>query len=99
MKQRGYKLRVPDAVAALIRGMHPHLKRKVKASLQEILSEPHLGKALKDELTGLRSFCVSRFRIICRVSGRDKIEVVAIGPRKYIYEETFRIIKKTFRDE
>ena len=99
MKRKRYKLKVPDDVAALIRGMHPHLKKKVKASLQMILSEPRSGKTLKNELLGLRSFRVSRFRIIYRVSGSDKIEIVAIGPRKRIYEETFRIIKKTSRDE
>ncbi len=33
-------------------------------------------------------------RIIYRVSGKKYIEVVAIGPRKNIYEETLRILKK-----
>lgn len=98
MKRKRYKLKVPDDVAALIRGMHPHLKKKVKVSLQMILSEPRSGKTLKDGLAGLRSFRVSRFRIIYRVSGSDKIEIVVIGQRKRIYEETFRIIKKTSRD-
>jgi mRNA interferase RelE/StbE len=88
------KLRVPDDVVALIRGMHPDLKRKIRASLQTILSEPYAGKALKDELSGLRSFGVSRFRIIYRVSGKQVIDVAAIGPRQRIYEETFRIISK-----
>ena len=46
----------------------PHLKKKVKSSLQIILSDPETGKALKDELAGLRSFRVSRFRIIYRTT-------------------------------
>ena len=66
----------------------------VRGSLETILSEPHSGKALKDELAGLRSFRVSRFRIIYRLSKRKDIEVVAIGPRQRIYEETFNIISK-----
>ena len=89
-----YRLRVPDDIAALIRGMHPFLRKKVKGSLQEILSNPYCGKALKDELDGLRSFRVSRFRIIYRVSKRNRIEIVAIGPRERIYKETFMILKK-----
>ena len=90
-----YRLRVPDHIVELARGMHPNLKKKVKASLQTILSEPYSGKALRDELAGLRSFRVSRFRIVYRVSSNSKeIEIVAIGPRNRIYEETFRIIKK-----
>ena len=68
MKQSSYKLRVPDDIAELARHMHPHLKKKVKSSLQIILSDPETGKALKDELAGLRSFRVSRFRIIYRTT-------------------------------
>ena len=88
------KLRVPDEIAALIRSMHPDLRRKIRGSLQTILSEPFAGKALRDELSGLRSFLVSRFRIIYRISKKQLIEVVTIGPRDRIYEETFRLISK-----
>lgn len=91
MKQALNKLRVPDNLAELIRHMHPHLKKKVKSSLQIILSDPETGKALKDELAGLRSFRVSRFRIIYRTTKKE-IEIIAIGPRENIYEETFRIL-------
>ncbi len=94
MKQAIYKLRVPDEIAEFIRGMHPDIKKKIKASLQIILFEPYSGKALKDELEGLRSFRVSSFRIIYRISSKKQIEIVTIGPRERIYEETFRIINK-----
>lgn len=89
-----YKLIVPDNAAELIRSLHPHLKKKVKASLQTILSEPYSGKALKDELNGLLSFRVSSFRIIYRISDKNQIKIIAIGPRKHIYEETFRLMKE-----
>lgn len=95
MKQAIYKLRVPDEIAEFIRGMHPDLKKKIKASLQIILFKPYSGKALKDELEALRSFRVSSFRIIYRVSSKKQIEVATIGPRERIYEKTFRIIKKS----
>ena len=94
MKQPIRKLKVPDSVAELIRNLHPHLKKKVKASLQAILSDPYSGKALKDELAGLRSFRVSRFRIIYRISDEKLIEIIAIGPRECIYEETFWLLKR-----
>ncbi len=93
MQKKGYKLRVPDDVAALSRNMHPNLKKKIKASLKMITSDPDSGKALKEELSGLRSFRVSRFRIIYRL-GRGAIEIVAVGPRESIYEETARLLKK-----
>lgn len=95
MRQAIYKLRVPNEIAEFIRGMHPDLKKKIKASLQIILFEPYSGKALKDELEGLRSFRVSSFRIIYRISSKKQIEVVTIGPRQRIYEETFRLINKS----
>ncbi|MBW1818896.1 MAG: type II toxin-antitoxin system RelE/ParE family toxin [Deltaproteobacteria bacterium] len=61
--------------------------------------EPDFGKPLKDELEGLRSIRVSRFRIIYRMEGSKVIQIVAIGPRASIYEETYRLIKKESRDK
>jgi mRNA interferase RelE/StbE len=89
-----YKLVAPKDLQKLIRTMHPFLKKKMKASLKIILSEPYSGKALMDELSGLRSFRIRSFRIIYRIKEPGEIELVAIGPRERIYEETFRIIQK-----
>lgn len=91
------KLKVPDEIVALIRGCHPQLKRKIRAGLRDIVIKPEAGTSLKDELEGLRSYRISRFRIIYRLSSKQIIDVVAIGPRKTIYEETYRIIKKEDR--
>jgi mRNA interferase RelE/StbE len=88
------KLVVPKEIQELIRTLHPTLKRKVKSSLNIILSNPNSGKALLDELLGLRSFRVSSFRIIYRIKRPEHIELVAIGPRDRIYMETFRMIQK-----
>ena len=95
MTPTNHRLRVPDDMAELIRNMHPHLKKKIKASLRTILADYNSGKALKEELLGLRSFRVSQFRIIYRLASDNIIEIIAIGPRARIYEETFRIISKT----
>jgi len=96
MKKSTYRIRITDGLAEFIRGMHPHLKRKIKASLNIILSNPSEGKTLKDELSELRSFRVSRFRLIYRIQ-RNIVEIVAIGPRQRIYEETFLILRKEVR--
>lgn len=74
--------------------MHPSLKKRVKASLKMILSDTYLGKDLIGELSGLRSFKVSSFRIIYRIKDPKRIELIAIGPRERIYEETFRTVQK-----
>jgi mRNA interferase RelE/StbE len=89
-----YKLLVPDEIVSLIRGMHPNLKKRVKAAFNEILNDPFCGKTLKEEFAGLRSFRIKRFRIIYKISPKKELSIVALGPRKYIYEETFRIIQK-----
>jgi mRNA interferase RelE/StbE len=89
-----YKLVVPRDIRELIKTMHSSLEKKVKASLKIILSEPYSGKALMEELSGLRSFRISSFRIIYGIKESKQIELVAIGPRERISQETFRIIQK-----
>jgi mRNA interferase RelE/StbE len=92
-----YALLVPDDVSELIRTMHPHLKKRVRAALRLVLSNPASGKSLKNELAGLQSYRIGSFRLIYRCIGRV-IEVVAIGPRRHIYDETYKILKRLHRD-
>jgi len=51
---------------------------------------------LKEDLQGLRSYRVKKYRIIFRVArNKEKeLEIIAVGPRRNIYEETFKIISK-----
>jgi len=92
------KLYIPHDVADLVRGLHPQLKKKIKAGLRLIVEEPDAGKPLRAELAGLRSLRVSRFRIVYRMASRSgNIEIIAIGPRERIYEETFRLIQREQR--
>jgi mRNA interferase RelE/StbE len=97
MKRPVHQLRVPADVARLIQNLHPDLKRKVRGTLEQSLADPHSGKALKDELEGLRSFRIGRFRIIYRIASGRRIDLVAVGPRAIIYEETYRRITKMLR--
>ncbi|MFA6055238.1 MAG: type II toxin-antitoxin system RelE/ParE family toxin [Thermodesulfovibrionales bacterium] len=89
------RLKVSDETAALVRTLHPDIKRKIKAALQTVLNDPQSGKALKDELKELKSFKVGKFRVVYKTAkDRGVIEVVAIGPRKTIYEETLRLLQR-----
>ena len=94
MGQTILKLRVPGEVAALIRSMHPHPKKKVRAAFEILLRDPQAGKALKEELSGLRSFRTGKYRVIYRISDREKLDIVAVGPRERIYEDTYLLIRK-----
>ena len=89
-----HRLRTLGSVAELIRGLHPEIKRKVRSALQIILDNPHTGKALKDELAGLRSFRIGRYRVIYGVGDDETIEMVSLGPRRRIYEETYRLLRR-----
>lgn len=89
-----HRLRAPPQIAALIAGLHPQIKEKVRSALERILSIPLCGKALKDELDGLRRFRVGRFRIVYRIAAGRVVELAAIGSRERIYEETYRLITK-----
>jgi mRNA interferase RelE/StbE len=94
MSKSRRRIRLSDDAASLVRSLHPELKRKMKAALQAILDNPDSGKALKHELSGLHSFRISRFRIIYKKAGGGTIEIVVIGPRRTIYEETFRLVNE-----
>lgn len=87
------RLRIPAELAQAVRGTHPDIKKKVKLSLAPIQSDPSIGKALKDDLACLRSFKTGRIRIIYKVLEQE-IQIVAVGPRRTIYEETLRLIKR-----
>jgi len=89
-----YKLRIPNDTVSLIRGLHPLLKKKIGAAFQEITADPHTGKALKDELEGLWSYRIKRIRIAYRFTSKKYIDIIALGPRKNIYEETYKLLKK-----
>ena len=87
-----YKLKMSDEVRDLIRHLHPAIKQKIRLALAEIIAHPSCGKALRGELQGMRSFRVSKFRIIYRPVVQV-IEVIAPGPRRSIYEETLRLVQ------
>jgi mRNA interferase RelE/StbE len=85
-------LRVPDAVARTICGLHPKIKRKLRGALEAIAGSPRVGKPLKEELAGSWSLRVGRFRVIYRMGAARTMEIVAFGPRERVYEETLRLI-------
>ena len=94
-----YKLRASHEMADFIRKLHPDIKNRIRSAFEVLVQDPFSEKALNDELKGLYSYRIKRFRIIYKVSKGKIIDIVAIGPRKYIYEETFRIIDKENKDK
>jgi len=89
-------LKVPPQVRDLIRQLHPNLKRKVRAALSDILEDPACGKPLERELRGYWSLRIGRQRIVYRPDEKGA-EIVAIGPRRTIYEEVARQVLRSKR--
>jgi mRNA interferase RelE/StbE len=87
------KLKISDEIRDLIRHLHPVLKKKVRSALSGIIENPFSGRPPIGELKGLRSTRVGKIRIIYRLAP-EFIEVIALGPRRIIYDETFRLIQK-----
>ena len=81
---------------SLVRNLHPILKRRIRAALSDLLSDPTCGKPLKGELEGYWTLRVGRHRIVYRPDA-DGLEIVAIGPRRTIYEEAARSMLKRRR--
>ena len=87
------KLKVSSELLSFLRTLHPDIKRKIKAGLKDIALNPSNGKVLKDELEGLRSYRIGWYRIIYR-EVPSFLEIIAIGERERIYEDTVRKLLK-----
>lgn len=90
MVRLGFALRTLSP--GVLQTLHPGLTRKVRAALDVIRDDPSAGKELRDELAGLHSFRVGRFRIVYRVIPKRVIDLVAFGSRRTIYADTLRLI-------
>ena len=82
-----YRVVVPSHVERQIVRLAPILKRQIRNALDEIAENPHVGKALRQDLKGLYSYRVRHYRIVYSIHS-DVVEVhlLAIGPRTGIYQ-------------
>ncbi len=90
------RLLIPEDVRTLIQHMHPTLNNKVRAALEAMVVNPDVGKALRDKHLRLRSVGVGRLRIVYRVAS-GAVDLVAVGPRRTVYEETLRLLRRDER--
>jgi mRNA interferase RelE/StbE len=62
-------------------------KTQVKENLISLQDDPRLGKPLHGDMKENCSLRIGKLRIIYTISEKDKIiHIVAIGPRKTIYQ-------------
>jgi len=85
-----YQVIIPPHVEKQIAKFHQTLKQKIRAALDDLSKNPHQGKALKEDLVGLYSYRVARYRIIYSIHRHVlEVHVIAIGHRRSIYENIF----------
>lgn len=84
---------VSDDLRALIRHLPPALKGKIKRALEEIVTEPATGKALRDELMGLQSYRIGNTRIVYH-SEEKSVTLITMGPRKSVYQKAALELKR-----
>ncbi|MBI4431766.1 MAG: type II toxin-antitoxin system RelE/ParE family toxin [Candidatus Omnitrophica bacterium] len=90
-----YHLAIPPFVEQTIVHLPTALKRKIRYALEAIREDPHIGKPLKDELRGLWSYRVARYRIVYRIyHSRIEIQIIDIGPRSLVYEHVIQMMKE-----
>lgn len=77
---------------------HPIVRQEIRTGLKDLKENPWLGKILQRELLGMFSLRVKRYRILYEVhEEKQTIEILVIGARKTIYEETAKRKTKTQR--
>jgi mRNA-degrading endonuclease RelE of RelBE toxin-antitoxin system len=61
-----------------------HLQERVKEAIREVAANPLLGKKLKGEFVGLRSFRLGPLRIVYQFT-KDLLEILFVDYRKDVY--------------
>ena len=87
---RPRRLRIHDEISDRVRSLHPDLKRRIRTTIDGLLSDTVRGKPLQGQLLGFNSVRVGRFRVVYRVV-QDSAEILTIGPRRTVYEEAERL--------
>ncbi len=81
-----YRIVLLPEVRAVCSCLPPRVKRRVRAGLRLLESEPLAGKALERELIGYRSYAIPPHRIIYRVDSVRTVKVFLVEHRKDVYE-------------
>ena len=62
------------------------LRERIIKSIEKLKDNPHSGKPLSYDLTGLRSLRVGKYRVIYKIDEENKvIWLITVGHRKEVY--------------
>ncbi len=86
-----YQVKLAESADATITHLPPPIKQQITEAIRFLMITPMAGEPLKRELQGKWKFRVGGHRIIYELEPQHKIiHVIAIGPRRTIYEELMR---------
>lgn len=90
---------IPPHVPEVIPTLHPDLTQLIKSAIRAIAANPECGEPLQRELDGLRKYRVRRFRIVYAVEQKRRvIRLMAVGHRRYVYEELTDQLRRKLRE-
>ncbi len=90
-----YKLVIPPNLARAIAALPPDLKRRIRTAMDEIMRDPQVGKPLRGDLLGCRSYRVGRHRIVYWIHEKQiEVEIIDVGRREIIYERSAVIVRQ-----
>ena len=86
-----YKLAYTDEAKKRIGKLGPEIKRRIKAAVERLAANPHIGKHLTHELSEYWSYRAGDYRILYRVFEKQiLVVIVTVGHRKDVYKKASR---------
>lgn len=80
----GRSVRLSARAAKAIERLDVRTRERLAEVIRELAVDPLLGKKLKGEWEGLRSYRLGRFRMVYRFN-RETLDIVYVDDRKDVY--------------
>ena len=81
-----YSLKIKQSAFKELQKLDKKERIRVVSAIDQLTENPHIGKALKGELTGLRRIRSGNYRVIYEINeGEVLILVLRIAHRKQVY--------------
>ena len=83
----GYSLRIKKSTLKELQGLEKTARVRIVEAIDKLAENPHVGKVLKGELSGLRRIRVVNYRVIYEINeGAVLILVLRVAHRKEVYQ-------------
>ena len=81
-----YELRIPQRIKKFIKTLPEKYRYSAISALDDIKSDPSLGKPLRRELKGLYSYQFGPYRFVYKFDKKSNVvEVVKLNHRRLVY--------------